>query len=77
MIWRTCLLLFIFLISLSCSWYQDERCWIGDTRFLAVQQLYDKTGSLDIVIQTLNDKGWKKCEVNEAVYRLKKVNHLE
>ena len=77
MIWRTGLLLFIFLISFSCSWYQEERCWIDDARFLAVQQLYDQTGSLDVVIQTLNDKDWKQCEINEAVYRLKKVNHLE
>ena len=77
MIWRTGLILIIFLISLSCSWHQEERCWIADTRFLAVQQLYDQTGSLDVVIQTLNDKDWKQCEINEAVYRLKKVNHLE
>lgn len=76
MIRRTCLLL-MFLIGVSCSWYRNDRCWISDARFQTVQELYDKTGSLDVVIQTLRDEGWKRCEINEAVYRLKKVDHLD
>ena len=76
---RACFLflIFIFLIGLSCSWYRYDRCWISDARFQAVQQLYDQTGSLDIVIQTLRDERWRRCEIDEAVYRLKKVHHLE
>jgi hypothetical protein len=76
MIPRMCCVL-LFSIALSCSWYRQDRCWVSDARFTAAQQLYDRTGSLDVVVQTLRDEGWGRCEINEAVYRLKKVNHLE
>lgn len=69
------LALAIFLTS--CSWLKYEKCWIDDKRYVEVKKLYDKTGSLEMVRQTLKDEYWSRCEINEAIYRLKKELHLD
>ena len=51
--------------------------WIDDYRYRQVKQLYEKTQALDIVRRSLeNQHTWRKCEINEAIYRLKKEYHL-
>jgi len=54
-----------------------DRCYIEDSQFAFADQLYDKTGSLQLVEQELNKTyQWKPCETNEALYRLRKVHDL-
>lgn len=54
-----------------------DRCYIEDSQFAFADQLYDRTGSLQLVEQELtNVYQWKVCAVNEALYRLRKVHDL-
>lgn len=54
-----------------------DRCYIEDSQFAFADQLYDRTGSLQLVQQELtNTYQWKACEINEAMYRLRKVHDL-
>lgn len=54
-----------------------DRCYIEDSQFAFADQLYDKTGSLQLVQKELCDEfQWKPCEINEALYRLRKVHDL-
>jgi hypothetical protein len=54
-----------------------DRCYIEDSQFAFADQLYDRVGSLQLVDQELcNYYQWKRCEINEALYRLRKVHDL-
>jgi len=55
----------------------EDRCYIEDSQFAFADQLYDKVGSLQLVERELCDYyQWKPCEINEALYRLRKVHDL-
>lgn len=55
----------------------EDRCYIEDSQFAFADQLYDRVGSLQLVDQELcNFYEWKRCEINEALYRLRKVHDL-
>ena len=55
----------------------EDRCYIEDSQFAFADQLYDKTGALHLVEKELCEfYEWKRCEVNEALYRLRKVHDL-
>lgn len=55
----------------------EDRCYIEDSQFAFADQLYDKMGALQLVDQELcNHYQWKRCEINEALYRLRKVHDL-
>lgn len=69
--------LIIVMTMMACSWRERDFCWISDTYYNKARELYLKTGSLEIVKQTLKDNYWTPGEINEAVYRLKKEFHLE
>jgi hypothetical protein len=72
----------------GCSWFcripkdpmglaSGDRCYIEDEQFVHADQLYSQMGSLDLVARYLREEDqWRKCEVNEAVYRLRKVHDL-
>lgn len=54
-----------------------DRCYIEDSQFAFADQLYDRLGALQLVDQELcNRYEWKRCEINEALYRLRKVHDL-
>lgn len=54
-----------------------DRCYIEDSQFAFADQLYDKVGSVQLVEQELcKVYEWKRCEINEALYRLRKVHDL-
>ena len=54
-----------------------DRCYIEDSQFAFADQLYDRTGALHLVEKELCEfYEWKRCEVNEALYRLRKVHDL-
>jgi hypothetical protein len=54
-----------------------ERCYIEDSQFAFADQLYDRMGSLQLVYKELCETyQWEACEINEAMYRLRKVHDL-
>ncbi len=54
-----------------------DRCYIEDEEFILSDQLYSRYGSLHLVERHLRQElEWKNCEVNEALYRLRKVHDL-
>lgn len=54
-----------------------DRCYIEDGQFIIADRLYSRFGSLTLVDRHLREvEKWRDCEVNEAVYRLRKVHGL-
>ena len=54
-----------------------DRCFIENEQFIVADRMYAKCGSILLVEKQLREElQWRKCEVNEAVYRLKKVHSL-
>lgn len=54
-----------------------DRCFIEDEEFVYADQLYARLGSIALVERHLCEKEqWRTCEINEAVYRLRKVHSL-
>jgi hypothetical protein len=62
----------------SCAFYRNGRTWVSDVKFEQARKLYDETGSLALTEQKLRETDlWRRSEINEALYRLRKQNHLE
>lgn len=54
-----------------------DRCYIEDFQFLQADQLYNRLGSISLVERHLREiEQWRECEINEALYRLRKVHRL-
>ena len=63
--------------SSGCAWYISGRCWVDETRYVEAKRLYNRTGSIALTHSMLKDEGWRRCEINEVIYRLKKEYNLE
>lgn len=76
------------LVLSGCSCFQQiprdpvgvchgDRCYIEDAQFVHADKTYAQYGSIALVERHLreNDK-WRDCEVNEAIYRIRKVHSL-
>lgn len=79
----------VLLLGFSgCGWFcrippdpmavgAGDRCYIEDYQFVIADQLYSRLGSLLLVERHLREvEQWRDCEVNEALYRLRKVHSL-
>jgi hypothetical protein len=54
-----------------------DRCYIEDYQFILADQLYSRLGSIQLVDRHLCEvEQWRDCEINEAIYRLRKVHGL-
>lgn len=54
-----------------------DRCYIEDYQFIIADQLYTRLGSIAMVQRHLCEvEQWRTCEINEAIYRLRKVHSL-
>ncbi len=54
------------------------RTYITDARYETALDIYNKTSSLELTREALEqDPVWTEAEINEAVYRLKKQYQLE
>lgn len=56
----------------GCSLYRNDRCWMNKEQYLIARDLFIQTGSFDIVEQELARYEWRRCKINEALYRLEK-----
>jgi hypothetical protein len=62
----------------GCSVWRNDRMWIPEPKFEEARHIYDRTGSLALTEKALSENPqWQRGEVNQAVYRLRKINHLE
>lgn len=72
------LMLAFVLFASSCSLYRNDRAWLPEEKYETAKNLYNQTGSLSLTQQTLREGGgWRRAEINEATYRLKKEFNLE
>ncbi|MDD4278885.1 MAG: hypothetical protein PHX74_04025 [Candidatus Sumerlaeales bacterium] len=56
---------------------QNDRTYIDKAMFIKADKLYNECGTLDGVAKTLKTKEyWTNAEINQAIYRLKKVHNL-
>lgn len=63
----------LFLAPLaSCALYRNDQCYVEDWRYKIAHDFYIESGSLDVVKERLHDFQWRRCEINECVYRLEK-----
>lgn len=54
-----------------------DKCYIEDAMFVKADRLYSNLGSISLVEKHLCEiEQWRRCEINEALYRLKKVHNL-
>jgi len=54
-----------------------DRCYIEDSTFILADQLYSKFGSIWLVERHLREEEQLlDCEINECIYRLRKVHSL-
>jgi hypothetical protein len=73
--WKRLIPCVILLASLamgpaSCALYRNDRCWVEDEQYKLARDLYVETGSLELVRLRLEESQWKRCKINEVVYRL-------
>lgn len=54
------------------DYYANDRCWVEPERYAMARDMFIETGSLDLVRHYLEDLQWRRCEINETVYRLQK-----
>ena len=70
-------ILIMVVILMGCG-YKQDRCWVDDSQYLKAKKIYQTTRNLDLVRRHLEDqRTWRPCEINEAIYRIKKEYHLE
>ena len=76
-----CLALAVVLVALvcaSCALYRNDKMYVSDVKYEEARKIYDETGSLDLTRQKLvESETWRRAEINEAMYRLRKQHHLE
>lgn len=65
------------LLTSSCSWISRDRCYVEETRYMAMKAIFEQTGSYQRAAQAMKDDGWAHCEVNTFRYRLRKDLGLE
>lgn len=56
----------------GCALYRNDHCYVTPDKYTLARNLFIETGSLDLVERRLHDLQWQRCEVNEAIYRLRK-----
>lgn len=56
----------------SCAIIQRDRCYLPETRYMAMKAIFTSTGSYQRVAQAMEDEGWARCEINTFRYRLRK-----
>jgi hypothetical protein len=69
--------LLLLATTVGCATVRRDRCYLAETRFIAMKSIFKQTGSYQRVAQAMNDEGWAHCEINQFRYRLRKDLALE
>lgn len=70
------LLAAVALLS-SCFSLRSGRCYLAETRYLAIKQIFIETGSYQRAVQAMRDDQWSDCEIDQFRYRMRKELGLE
>lgn len=54
----------------GCAGLRTERCYVEDDQYSIAYNMFVESGSLDLVEQQLSDFQWRRCVINEVIYRL-------
>lgn len=65
-------LIAIVALTGSCATIRRDRCYLAETRYMAMRAIFEQTGSYQRAAQAMNDEGWAHCEINQFRYRLRK-----
>lgn len=60
----------LLLGATACSIYRNDKCWVDDTRYASMRDVFVQTGSMDLVRSQMDALEWARCEKNEVAYRL-------
>lgn len=58
--------------ALAAGCVTTDRCYLHVSRYERMSSLFAQTGSLQRVIDAMEDDEWANCERNEVLYRLRK-----
>lgn len=59
-------------LGLGCALYRNDKCYVEDSQYARAREIFIRTGSLDLVERQLKEWEWRRCKVNETMYRLNK-----
>jgi hypothetical protein len=59
-------------LTAGCALYRNDHCWVAEPQYQTAREMFLATGSLDLVQARLTDMQWRRCKVNEILYRLGK-----
>lgn len=59
-------------LGTGCAIYRNDRCIVPEAHYEVARAMFLETGSLDVVRSRLVEMQWRRCRVNETVYRLEK-----
>ena len=62
----------VLALTIACSIYRNDRCWVPPTQYNLAREVFVETGSLDLVERRLVESKWRRCRINETLYRLEK-----
>lgn len=62
----------ILLSPAACAIYRDDHCFVEEDQYKIAYSIFLSSGSLDVVERQLKLREWRRCQINEAVYRLQK-----
>jgi hypothetical protein len=65
-------MLAILALGSGCATIRRDRCYLAETRYMAIRAIFEQTGSFQRAAQAMNDEGWAHCEINQFRYRLRK-----
>lgn len=63
--------------SVGCASWKRDRCYLAETRYMLMRDLFIETNSYQQVAQSMKADQWSRCEVNTFRYRLRKDLELE
>lgn len=66
------LLVLLPVLTASCAILRRDRCYLAETRYIAMRNVFEQTGSYQRVAQAMDDEQWATCEINQFRYRLRK-----
>jgi hypothetical protein len=59
-------------LATGCALFPNDRCYVPHEQYLTARDMFVQTGSLDIVERRLEEFQWRRCKINEILYRLEK-----
>jgi hypothetical protein len=59
-------------LLVGCLGGPRDRAYIEDIRYREARRAFERTGSVELVREALNDAKWPNAMVNEALYRIEK-----